>query len=130
MNEQKTQYLQFIQDIITRHNANSFQIKGWTIALITATDWLYATKEAIEFIIILILLILSSWLLDAIYLKQERQYRSLFDDAVKDKTQIYDLNAQAYKQRYICAMFSETLRWFYPLLIAFQFALLCILNCK
>ena len=35
MNENKLKHLEFIQNIITRMNSNSFVIKGWSITLVT-----------------------------------------------------------------------------------------------
>ena len=34
--ESKIEHLKMIQGIITRMNTNSFQIKGWTITLVSA----------------------------------------------------------------------------------------------
>ncbi len=35
-NKANEKHLDHIQDIITRHNSNSFMLKGWTIAICTA----------------------------------------------------------------------------------------------
>jgi hypothetical protein len=132
MNEQKMQYLQFIQDIITRHNSNSFHIKGLTITLIAAVCGIYIIKERLEFFIISMLITLFLWIMDAAYLKQEREYRQLFNEAAKDKTVIYDLNARKphYKAGLLKVMFSKTLLIFYLSLVFTLVALIFILKFK
>jgi hypothetical protein len=41
--EEKRQHLEFIQNIITRMNTNSFQIKGMTVTIVTALIAIYAS---------------------------------------------------------------------------------------
>ena len=71
MNEEKRQHLEFIQNIITRMNANSFQIKGMTITIVSALMAIYAASENILFIFIGIFPTLLFWFLDSYYLQQE-----------------------------------------------------------
>ena len=52
MSEEKIKYLEFIQNIVTRMNQNSFMIKGWTVAIVSALLALYADKENELFILI------------------------------------------------------------------------------
>ena len=72
MNEEKRQHLEFIQNIIARMNANSFQIKGMTITIVSALMAIYAASENISFIFIGIFPTLLFWFLDSYYLQQER----------------------------------------------------------
>lgn len=118
MQEQKMQYLQFIQDVITRHNTNSFQIKELTVTIIAAIFGVYAIKEISSLIIISVVTTFFLWLLDTQYLKQERQFRMLYNDAIADKTNIYILDIRPYKVNYFVILFSKTMRTFYiPLIL-------------
>ena len=72
-------HLEFIQGVINRHNSNSFLIKGWTITLASA---IYALSGAIgEEIVTLISIgpILIFWILDSIFLANERSFISLYN---------------------------------------------------
>lgn len=80
MGEDKIKHLEFIQNIITRMNTNSFQIKEWTVALVTAILALYASTKNNCFILLGILPSLLFWFLDAYYLTQERKFRGLYND--------------------------------------------------
>lgn len=81
MNE-KIEHLKMIQGIITRMNTNSFQIKGWTITLVSALLALYANSGKVTYIFIAIIPVLIFWFLDSYYLQQERKFRALYNDIV------------------------------------------------
>jgi len=80
MEEEKIKHLEFIQNIITRMNTNSFQIKEWTVALVTAILALYASTKNSCFILLGILPSFLFWFLDAYYLTQERKFRGIYND--------------------------------------------------
>jgi hypothetical protein len=119
MGEEKMQYLQFIQDVITRHNTNSFKIKELTITIIAAIFGIYiVNKKMPELILISYFTTFFLWLLDSQYLKQERQFRKLYDDAILDKTAIYSMDIRPYKVSFKEILFSKTMRTFYmPLIV-------------
>jgi len=73
-------HLEFIQDVITRMNTTSFQIKGWTITIASAILALYASTKNHNFVLVAILPVLIFWFLDAYYLTQERKFRGLYND--------------------------------------------------
>lgn len=76
-------HLDFIQNIITRMNTNSFQIKGLTITIISAILAVYASNKKIDFVLIAIVSAVLFWFLDAYYLQQERKFRGLYNDVAK-----------------------------------------------
>lgn len=79
-------YLDQIQAIITRHNSNSFMIKGWTITLCSGLLALAgACKEPIIALIGLVP-VLIFWYLDSCYLAQERCFISLYNSAINNYT--------------------------------------------
>jgi hypothetical protein len=113
--EDKLKHLEFIQDIITRHNNNSFVIKGWSVTLVIALFALAADKANLKFVFIAYIPAVIFWALDSYFLSQERQYRELYREvaAKKDGDQIdFNLNPSAFnqgKQSWFSSMFSPTL---------------------
>jgi len=81
MEPEKIKYLEFIQDIITRMNTNSFQIKTWTVTIVAAFLGLFASTKNNYFILLAIIPTLIFWFLDTYYLTQERRFRGLFNEA-------------------------------------------------
>ncbi len=87
--ENKRQHMEFIQNVITRMNANSFAIKGWAIALVSALFALSAKDSQYQFLYIIGVILPVFWGLDAYYLAQEKRYRALYDEVrVKDEAAI------------------------------------------
>lgn len=89
--EEKLKHLEFIQNVITRMNTNSFQIKGWTITIVSATLALYAATKNECFVLIGIFPSLIFWFLDAYYLTQERKFRGLYNDVAGLSEKPFDL---------------------------------------
>lgn len=82
MEIERIKYFEFIQNIITRMNTNSFQIKTWTITIMGAFLGLFTATKNCNFILIPIIPTILFWLLDTYYLTQERKFRGLFNEAV------------------------------------------------
>jgi hypothetical protein len=76
----KIKHLEFIQGIITRMNNNSFQMKGWMVALVSTLLAIYVSTQNQAFVLVAIFPALLLWFLDAYYLQQERKFRGLYDD--------------------------------------------------
>ena len=103
--EDVRQHLTFIQDVITRMNSNSFSMKGWMLAIVSALCAIYASNAANQFsyiyFIIAIPVVIIFWLLDAYYLKMERQYRDLYKEICKSKEETdFNMNANGYHGKY------------------------------
>lgn len=88
MTDEQIKHLEFIQDVVTRMNSNSFQIKGWCITIISALCAIYATNQNVAFIGIALLPTILFWCMDAYYLQQERKFRDLYNDVSKGNTEI------------------------------------------
>ena len=84
--EQKMKHLEFIQNVITRMNSNSFLIKGWAITLVSALFALAANGSNIHYVLISYIVIPVFWVLDGFYISIERQYRDLYNN-VAQKTE-------------------------------------------
>jgi hypothetical protein len=80
MEEEKRQHLEFIQNVITRMNTNSFQIKGLAVSIVTALMAIYASTPKIILIFIGIPPTVLFWFLDSYYLQQERKFRGVYND--------------------------------------------------
>lgn len=102
MEEDKRLYLTFLQSVITRMNSNSFDIKKWSLAIITAYMGAYATKDNLYWLIIGIIICVIFWMMDAYYLRMERQYRHLFEDVRKsekiNEDKMFYMKASNYKE--------------------------------
>lgn len=116
--EAKLKHLEFIQNVITRMNSNSFLIKGWAITLVSALFALAAKDANINYVLISYIVIPVFWVLDGFYISRERQYRDLYSDVAKKPENDIDFNmdASGYNQgnrTWISGIFSKTLWPFY-----------------
>jgi hypothetical protein len=83
MSPDEIKHLEFIQNVITRMNTNSFQIKGWSIVISSALLAIYASNQNNYFFLAAVFPTLVFWFLDAYYLNQERKFRGLYNDVAK-----------------------------------------------
>lgn len=121
MSEEKIKYLEFIQNIVTRMNQNSFMIKGWTVAIVSALLALYADKENELFILISIFPVLIFMFLDSYYLWQERKFRHLYNKVLEEneskQIKLFSMNTnvgnECCKICYFKVLFSVTELVFY-----------------
>jgi hypothetical protein len=91
-----TKHLEFIEGIISRLAGNSFQLKGWTVALATAAVGFAAAKDSRPTLAVLAVVpALAFWFLDAYYLALETLYRDLYDRAITNPS--FDLGAGSVK---------------------------------
>jgi hypothetical protein len=87
-------HLEFIQAIIARMAGNSFQMKGWNVALATAAVGFAATKDSHPTAAVLAVVpSIAFWFLDAYYLGLEWLYRDLYNGAVAGTIAPFDLKA-------------------------------------
>jgi len=75
-------YLDHIQAVISRHNSNSFMIKGWTITICTAILAIAGTWKEPLLSLIALVPITVFWVLDSFYLANERCFVSLYNAAI------------------------------------------------
>jgi hypothetical protein len=107
-----------IQSTISRFSTNSFQIKGWSVVLVSALMALSAKEENSSYALLASIPTLVFWGLDGYYLSVERLYRKLFeivrkkDDSDVDFSMIItNLNEKSHP--WLSATFSITLVPFY-----------------
>ena len=121
MEQEKMKHLEFIQNIINRMNTNSFQIKEWMIAIVSALLALYANSNNVTFIFVAIAPTILFWYLDAYYLQQERKFRKLYDDVLSEGTEVpvFSMPIQNYTDSKCCiwsTIFSKTIGWLYGII--------------
>lgn len=99
--EEKMKHLEFVQNVITRMNTNSFQLKGWAITIVSALLALYASSDNnVLYVFVAIIPTLIFWFLDSYYLRQERRFVGLYNDIVNGniKTeQMFSMDIEKYK---------------------------------
>ena len=113
----KHKHLEFIQGVVNRLAANSFQLKRWSVALVAALFVLLAREGRVEFAAIALIPVLFFWGLDGYFLRQERLFRALYDhvrDLKDDKIDFsMDINSFRENRTWKGAAFSRTLVVFY-----------------
>ncbi len=97
-------YFKMIQGVIERMAKNSFQIKAWTATLFAAIIVLTYSIINILIFIVLFLTVFMFWGLDSYYLRQERLFRNLYEDKVREFNENsrninlpFSMNVEAYK---------------------------------
>lgn len=80
--EPETKHLEFIQGVINRHNSNSFMIKGWAITIVTAILAYASNLKDPAITIISLIPIFIFWILDSIFLANERCFISLYNACI------------------------------------------------
>lgn len=120
---EEIKHLEFIQNVITRMNSNSFLIKGWTITLVSALFALAANNSNIKFVLISYIAIPVFWVLDGFFIAVERQYRDLYNEvAVKAEDDIdFAMDVSKFNKGdriWIAGIFSKTLIPIYGISVA------------
>lgn len=81
--DEQIKHLEFIQNVITRMNSNSFQMKGWMVAIVSALLAVFTSTNNKQFVLVAIFPALIFWFLDTYYLWQERKFRGLYNDVAR-----------------------------------------------
>ena len=75
----KLKHLEFIQRVVNRLASASFQMKGWSVVLVSALLVLGARAGSVELGIVALVPVLVFWGLDGYFLSQEGLFRKLYD---------------------------------------------------
>jgi hypothetical protein len=116
--ENKRKHLEFIQNVINRMAANSFFLKGWTVTLVSAIFVLSQKDADGAYILVAVLPIVTFWILDGFFLRQERLFRKLYDHVkTLSEDQIdFSMNTSVFNssvQNWLLVTISRTLILFY-----------------
>ncbi len=119
LTEERIKHLEMLQQIITRMASNSFLLKGWTVTLVAAILALIDKTQLHTVGWVALLPILSFWMLDGYFLRQERLFRKLYDyvrQLPNHSAVDFDMNTSSVEGDVSCVlgvMFSNTLLFFY-----------------
>lgn len=133
MDNNKIKHLDYIQNIITRMNSNSFQIKTWTVTIVTALLAISINSKNSWFIVLAILPTVVLWFLDAYYLNTERKFRALYNEIAgitskKNELKDFEMSIDDFRKGicpYFKVLISPTIILIYSTLIL----LLILINC-
>lgn len=91
--EDRRKHLDFIQSVIARLSSTSSLAKGWCLTVASATFGYSLTRPSGSVALLGCIGVLLFALLDARYLREERKYRALYDEARSGSVVVYDMNA-------------------------------------
>ena len=77
--ENKHKHLELIQAVVARMAANSFQVKSWSVAVVSALLALSLSKDDASFATLSLFPLLVFWGLDGYYLCLEQGFRSAYN---------------------------------------------------
>lgn len=130
--DEKIKHLEFVQNVITRMNVNSFQLKGWMITIVSALLALYANSEKVLYVFVAVVPVIVFWCLDAYYLKQETLFRKLYQDIANNKgVEPFDMNTSRNEVSYRTIFWSKTIAGLYCTIAVFLLllGLFLMFNC-
>jgi hypothetical protein len=137
--DKKIKHLEFIQNVVTRMNTNSFLIKGWAITLVSALFALAAKDANMNFVLVSYVVIPVFWILDGFFIATERRYHYLYEDVTKkDENEIdFDMDASKYDKkdiennrdgRWSAGILSKTLCPFYGISIVITLIIMFLIS--
>jgi hypothetical protein len=133
--EQVVKHLEITQGVINRLASNSFSIKSWSMAIMSAAVLFINQDNNVysHYLILAFLIpIFGFWLLDGYFLWQERLFRGVYDDVRQQKITDFkmDIPAQFKKanNKWMDSIFSLTLGIFYSVEIVFIVVVFFILK--
>ena len=132
--ESVIKHLEMIQRVINRLGRDSFLVKGWSMAILTAGIIFVARNEVQSGWLALAFLVpvVGFWILDGYFLWQERLFRQVYDEVRTQETTDFGMNVMKYTNRPGCswqaAAFSVTLNIFYGIEILFVLTAFFILK--
>jgi hypothetical protein len=127
----RIKHLEFIQGIVSRLATNSFVTKGWALTVAAAIYGFAANHLNPWIAAVGFVPTLGFWWLDAYFLRQERLFRCLYDDARRPDTAValFSMHVRLYHSNPFVnwrkVIFSITLVLFYGMLLAVGLAIFC-----
>ncbi|MEH0558367.1 hypothetical protein OG810_32065 [Streptomyces sp. NBC_01693] len=126
----RIKHLEFIQAVITRMGTNSFLVKGWALTLAAAFLALSAGRLSWPLALAGAVPLICFWSLDGYFLRQERLFRHLYEDARRPAStvEVLSMNIGPYLERVLWkhVAFSSTLLLFYGALLVADLAVVAI----
>lgn len=99
LNEDQRKHLEFIQAVVARLASSSTATKGWGLTVSTAAFGFSATKAVPVVAGLGLVVVIFFGILDSYYLREERLFRYLYDDARRGKVGVYSMNKNEYSSK-------------------------------
>jgi hypothetical protein len=96
LSEDQRKHLDFIQAVIARLASSSTAAKGWGLTVATAAFGFSATKAVPVVAALGLVVVIFFGILDSYYLREERLFRYLYDDARQGNVEVYSMNKNDY----------------------------------
>jgi histidine triad (HIT) family protein len=96
--DDRRKHLDFIQSAIARMSTTATLAKGWCLTVSVAALGFAINKNSVGVGLLGALAVVLFGILDARYLREERKFRALYDDARLDKVDVYDMGTFRYIQ--------------------------------
>jgi hypothetical protein len=99
LTDDQRKHLDFIQTVIARLSTTSSTAKGWGLTVAMAA-YGYSATTAVPFVSMLGLIAVCLFgVLDFYYLREERLFRELYNDARRGFIDVYSMDKNVYKNR-------------------------------
>jgi hypothetical protein len=99
LTDDQRKHLDFIQAVIARLFSSSSTTKSWGFTVAMAAFGFAATRS-VPFVAVLgEIAVLFFGLLDSYYLREERLFRALYDDARRGRIEVYSMDKNTYRDR-------------------------------
>ncbi len=99
LTDDQRKHLDFIQTVIARLSTTSSTAKGWGLTVAIAA-YGYSATTAVPFVAMLGLIAVCLFgVLDSYYLREERLFRELYNDARRGFIDVYSMDKNVYKNR-------------------------------
>lgn len=99
VSEDRRKHLEFIQAVIARLASSSTAVKGGGLTVATAAFGFSATKAVPVVAGLGLVVVIFFGILDSYYLREERLFRYLYDDARQGKVDVYSMNKNDYSSK-------------------------------
>ena len=116
-------HLEFIQAVIARQASNSFLLKGWALTVAGIFYGFSAYHLSWRVAVVGSVAIFAFWYLDAFFVRQERLFRCLYNDAIGESpaAPILSLSTKPFlgdsNVKWAAILFSQTLWVYYACIV-------------
>ena len=94
--DDRRKHLEFIQNVIARMSSASSVAKGWCLTVATGALGFAVTQQSRSVALLGLLSVVLFGLLDTRYLREERKFRCLYEDARFGRVAVYEMRAHDY----------------------------------
>jgi hypothetical protein len=127
--EAQISHLEFIQSIISRMAANSANAKNLCMTIVAALLALYAGQNSKAYLLVSLVPIILFWLTDAMYLRLERGYRSLYNSCRAQSSEQLDFSLSpsfVARETVLYVAFRWSVFWFYLTIFGLVMIVACM----